>query len=380
MGLNRLSWPGSFVHLHVASAYSLRYGVASPAELVARAARLGMSALALTDRDGLYGAVKHAVACADAGIAPILGADLALGPGPGPGGPQPPRVLNSQAPARLRTEDAARVTLLADGRRGWASLCRLVSAAHQAGQRGAPLITPDLVAEHAGGLIILLGPGSDVGWAISARRPDHAAATLARWRDCGEVVVEITDHRTRGSGHLAARMLRLAEEAGLPAVLSNAVRYLDPADAAVAQVLDAARQLAPLSERHLARGNAQAYLASGADMARVAARICGAAGSGAGAAAMARLLAQTAALAARCALDPGRDLGIGGRFMPESTSDDPLGMLRASCADGLRRHYPVAGRRGQRARPAPGGASGSTMSWPSSPRPGWRPTSSPWPT
>jgi len=94
MGLNRLSWPGSFAHLHVASAYSLRYGVASPAELAARAARLGMSALALTDRDRLYGAVKHAVACADAGIAPILGADLALGPGPGPGGPQPPRVLN----------------------------------------------------------------------------------------------------------------------------------------------------------------------------------------------------------------------------------------------------------------------------------------------
>jgi len=354
MGLNRLSWPAGFVHLHVASAYSLRYGVASPAGLVARAARLGMSALALTDRDGLYGAVKHAVACADAGIAPILGADLALGPAPrpgppGPAAPEPPRLLNSQAPARLRTEDAARVTLLAEGRQGWASLCRLVSAAHRAGQRGAPVITPDLVAGHAEGLIILLGPGSDVGWAISARRPDHAAATLARWRDCGEVVIEITDHRTRGSGHRAARMLRLAEEAGLPAVLSNAVRYLDPADATVAQVLDAARQLAPLSERHLARGNAQAYLASGADMARVAARVCGGAGSGMGAAAMARLLAQTAAVAARCALDPGRDLGIGGRFMPESESDDPLGMLRASCADGLARRYPVAGRRAQRA-------------------------------
>ena len=64
----------------------------------------------------------------------------------GQGGPQPPRVLNSQAPARLRTEDAARVTLLADGRRGWASLCRLVSAAHQAGQRGAPHLRPDLPA------------------------------------------------------------------------------------------------------------------------------------------------------------------------------------------------------------------------------------------
>ena len=57
--------------------------MAAPAALAARAAELGMPALALTDRDGLYGAVKHAVACADAGIAPILGADLALA---GPGG------------------------------------------------------------------------------------------------------------------------------------------------------------------------------------------------------------------------------------------------------------------------------------------------------
>jgi error-prone DNA polymerase len=375
MGLTGLSWAADFVHLHVASAYSLRYGVASPSALVARAAQHGMSALALTDRDGLYGAIKHAVACADAGIAPILGADLAVAPGGAlPGGPHlggrladpeiTARVLNAQAPARLRTEDAARVTVLAAGRPGWASLCRLVSAAHQAGQRGAPLITPDLVAEHAEGLIILLGPGSEVGWAISARRPDHAAATLARWRDCGEVMIEITDHRTRGSGHRAARMLRLAEAAGVPAVLSNAVRYLDPADAAVAQVLDAARQLAPLSERHLARGNAQAYLASGADMARIAARICGAASPGAaspgaasrgaasrgaGGGAMARLLRATVALAARCALDPGRDLGIGGRFMPETSGGDPLGQLRAKCAAGLDRRFPAGSRRGQRA-------------------------------
>ena len=272
MGFNGVSWAADFVHLHVASAYSLRYGVASPAALVARAAQHGMRALALTDRDGLYGAVKHAVACAEAGIATILGADLALA---GLAGDPAGRVLNSAAPARLRSEDAARVTLLASGRRGWASLCRLVSAAHQAGARGAPVITPGLVAEHAEGLIILLGPGSDVGRAIAARRPDHAAAALARWREHGEVVIEITDHRTRGSTHRAARMLRLAREAGVTAVLTNAVRYLDPPDAAVAQVLDAARQLAPLSERHLARRNARAYLASGDDMAAIAARVCG---------------------------------------------------------------------------------------------------------
>jgi error-prone DNA polymerase len=342
MGFNGVSWAADFVHLHVASAYSLRYGVASPAALVARAAQHGMRALALTDRDGLYGAVKHAVACADAGISTILGADLAL---VAPAGDPAGRVLNSAAPARLRSEDAARVTLLASGRRGWASLCRLVSAAHQAGARGAPVITPGLVAEHAEGLIILLGPGSDVGRAIAARRPDHAAVALARWREHGEVVIEITDHRTRGSTHRAARMLRLAREAGVTAVLTNAVRYLDPPDAAVAQVLDAARQLAPLSERHLARRNARAYLASGDDMAAIAARVCGVPEDSA----MAQLLHATAVLAERCTLDPQRDLGLGGRFMPETTGGAPLVTLRMRCAEGLRRRYPGGIRaRGQR--------------------------------
>ena len=357
MGFNGVSWAADFVHLHVASAYSLRYGVASPAALVARAAQHGMRALALTDRDGLYGAVKHAVACAEAGISTILGADLALA---GLAGDPSGRVLNSAAPARLRSEDAARVTLLASGRRGWASLCRLVSAAHQAGARGAPVITPGLVAEHAEGLIILLGPGSDVGRAIAARRPDHAAAALARWREHGEVVIEITDHRTRGSTHRAARMLRLAREAGVTAVLTNAVRYLDPPDAAVAQVLDAARQLAPLSERHLARRNARAYLASGDDMAAIAARVCGTPGGdtrggsapgdgGSGDSAMTQLLHATAVLAERCTLDPQRDLGLGGRFMPETTGGAPLVTLRMRCAEGLRRRYPGGIRaRGQR--------------------------------
>ena len=87
-----------------------------------------MPALALTDRDGLYGAFKHVQACAEAGIKPILGADLALRPG---AGPQTGRLEARRGP---EPEPApARVTLLAEGRHGWASLCRLVTAAHTAG-------------------------------------------------------------------------------------------------------------------------------------------------------------------------------------------------------------------------------------------------------
>ena len=182
---------------------------------------------------------------------------------------------------------------------------------------------------------MLLGPASDVGRAIAARRPDRAAAALARWRERAETVIEIVDHQGPGSTSNAARMLRFAHEAGIPAVLTNAVRYLDPADAPVAQVLDAARQLTPLGRRHLAHHNAQAYLKNGRQMASVAARICGSP-SGRGDGPAHRLLAATAALARRCQLDQARDLGLGRKHLPE-TPGDALAQLRQRCAAGLAR-------------------------------------------
>ncbi|MGZ4720491.1 PHP domain-containing protein, partial [Oryzihumus sp.] len=79
----------AFAHLHVASGFSLRYGSSTPAALVERAAALGQPALALTDRDGLYGAVRFVQACSEAGLTPVLGVDLAVQPEeparPGPG-------------------------------------------------------------------------------------------------------------------------------------------------------------------------------------------------------------------------------------------------------------------------------------------------------
>ncbi|WP_238694176.1 PHP domain-containing protein, partial [Kocuria sp. HSID17582] len=67
-----------FPHLHVASAFSAHYGVARPEELAATAAEQRAEILACTDRDGLYGAVKHVLACREHGISPVLGVDLAL--------------------------------------------------------------------------------------------------------------------------------------------------------------------------------------------------------------------------------------------------------------------------------------------------------------
>ena len=342
-----------FVHLHVASGYSLRHGAALPHVLVQRAAEAEMDTLALTDRDGVYGAVRFAKACLRAGIRPVLGADLAVEPWPtsgasGRGGSG--RGASSRAaiasgattsgvtvpdtaspvrrtPARggaYRDAGLPRLTLLAGNRAGWGALCRLISATHLRGERGEPVTTPELIGSHLGGgdVVVMLGPSSDVGRAVASRHDDLASALLRRWREVvgpGDLLVEIVSHRRPGSGpgstpH-AARMLRLAERAGLEVVLTNQVRHADHADAPVTDILDAVRRLVPLDPRHLDRGNAEGYLKTGKQMAEVADEICRHAGlSGRD---TDRLLARTRTVADRVALDPHRDLGLGEVHFPE---------------------------------------------------------------
>jgi len=307
-----------FAHLHVASSYSLRYGTATPAALAARAAGLGMSALALTDRDSLYGAFKHVQACADAGIKPLLGADLGL-----------------LSPAGTESRIAGRVTLLATGRQGWASLCRLVSAAHAeaTADDDVPAVTADLIAEHAAGLVALLGPASDVGQAVAARRPDAARRALDRWRGNIDTVIEVVDHLDHKSTFRAARLAELARDSRTPAVLTNAVRYLDPVDSLTAQVLDAARHLVPLGSPRLVTHNGRAYLAGQQDMTAIADRVAAAMSGPGTASAATLLLGETQELTRRCTLDPARDLGVGSRHLPETegTAYDQFKELKDRC-------------------------------------------------
>ncbi|MFC5908374.1 DNA polymerase III subunit alpha [Streptacidiphilus monticola] len=336
-----MSTADSFVHLHVASGYSLRYGTATPQALVERAAEYGMDGLALTDRDGLYGAVRFAEACAGAGLHPVLGADLAVG--------------TPQANADRASADSARparVTVLAQrGRGGWGALCRTVSAAHgdSVALRGNPAVTPQVIAEQAGSegeLTVLLGPASGPGRALAAGRVDLAEAALRRWRaeaGAAEVVVEVV-HQLAPPGHpasgpAAGRLLRLARELGVTAVLSNAVRYLAPEDGPVADVLDASRRLVPLELRHRDRVNAEEYLKTGQQMAALAEELCGG-----DRAEVRRLLADTRRLAERHFLDPYDDLGLGSIRMPEprvlgTTRERAAAELRARCEAGIGRRY-----------------------------------------
>jgi len=354
-----------FVHLHVASGYSMRYGANHPADLVARAAEHGMTALALTDRDGLYGAVKFALACRSAGVRPIFGVDLAIAPSldtalppalaPTVGGSVPPRMRAPHARPggtgrRVPVRGGAsvdprlpRVTFLARDGAGWRSLCRLTSATHLRGTRGEPVSSLAMAAEHATGLIAVLGPDSPVGRALTTGRADLAAAHLDGWRAAfgpGRLVLELVHHLGQGDRRRAQAMLRFAAEQDVPVVLSNAVRYVDALDAPTADVLDAARRLVALDTRHVDRRTAEGYLKSGKEMAAVAEDLVGP-----DRAAALRLLERTARLAEQCAVDVRDDLGIGSVRYPEldvvttpaERGMTPSEVLRARCEAGMGR-------------------------------------------
>src|SRR3954469_4075127 len=351
-----ITLPDPFVHLHVASGYSLQYGASHPHALVERAVEQEMDTLALTDRDGAYGAVKFARACLQGGIRPVLGVDLAVTPLHAWSGASPATGA-TRTPVRggaFRDKRLPRATFLAGSRQGWAALCRLVSATHLSGVRGEPVSSLDLVAEHVAGqdVVVLLGPGSEVGRAATLRRDDLARAALAPWLevvDRSDLIVEVVSHRLAGSGpgsapH-AARMAGLARSTGLGVVLTNAVRYADRRDAPTVDVLDAARRLVPLGSADLRqgdpahvgadvgtdfRGNAEGFLKSGKQMAEVAEEICRFAGLGANSdREAAHLLARTRTVADRCALDPRSDLGMGEVHFPE------FGVPGARGPDGL---------------------------------------------
>ncbi|KOU65121.1 DNA polymerase III subunit alpha [Streptomyces sp. IGB124] len=336
---------GYGVHLHVASGFSARYGASHPHDLVRRAAERGIDTLALTDRDTVTGAVRFAKAALEAGVRPVFGVDVAVASHTPVRPGAAPRLRTPARGGAHVVEPPLRVTLLARSAAGWGRLCRLVSAAHAGAGGGAPVVSWETLRQYAGEeLVVLLGPVSEPVRALSAGRPDVAERLLAPWRDLagGNLRLETVCWGVPGTGpgsvRLAARTLGLADQLGVPAVLTNAVRYADPGQHRIADVLDAARLLRPIDWRRLDCG--RRWLTGPEQMAAAAARIAEAAGAGRGRAG--GLLAETVRTGEACVVDPVADLGLGRPHFPEpevvGAEPGPGGamrLLRQRCEAGM---------------------------------------------
>lgn len=263
-GAQRFRSSVAYAELHTHSAYSFLDGASTPEELVEEAARLDLRALALTDHDGLYGAVRFAEAAVELDVRTVFGAELSLGSQPRTEQPDPP---------------GPHLLVLARGPEGYRRLSRQLAAAHLAGgEKGKLRYDVDTLTEAAGGhWHILTGCRKGaVRQALSEGGPEAAKRALADLVDrfsAERVSVELTHHGQPLDDERNAVLAGLAPHFGVGLVATTGAHFAHPSRRRLAMAMGAirARQsldaaagwLAPLGGSHLRSGEEIARLFSG---------------------------------------------------------------------------------------------------------------------
>ncbi|MCL4368561.1 MAG: error-prone DNA polymerase [Actinobacteria bacterium] len=240
----------SCTELHLHTCYSFLEGASPPEDLVARAAQLGYEALAITDRDGLHGAMEFAQACVAANLRPITGVELTLRHGF--------HEIDS-GPVHL--------TLLAENSRGYANLCRLITEAHRSSPRSAVALDPAFLEGHTEGVIALSGcRSSEVTRLVEAGRlndASKAARLLAERFGWGNTFVELQHNLVHGDTRRVAGLAELAARLGLGIVATGDVHYHDRTLHRLQDALVAVKHHTTLEASHrLRRPNSEFFLRS----------------------------------------------------------------------------------------------------------------------
>jgi error-prone DNA polymerase len=209
----------SYVPLWCKSNFSFLEGASHPDELIEEAYRLGLPALALTDRDGVYGIVRAHVKARELGLRLIVGSQVTV-------------------------QEESLIILLAQDRHGYANLCRLLTAGRLRSEKGESAVTWDEIYHHAEGLIALWG--GDQSLIVGEIDPNKVAVSL---RDAfgDRIYGMITRHRREDEVVQEARLRERANRYGFPLVAANEIIYHTPARRQLQDVLTAIRYGIPVA-------------------------------------------------------------------------------------------------------------------------------------
>ncbi len=190
--------PEQYVELHARSAFSFLRGASLPEQLAERSVELALPAMALCDRNGLYGAPRFYAAAREHGIRPIIGCELTM-------------------------KGGAVLPVLVENQRGYQNLCALLSCTHLRSPKGEFSAEWDELAEHSEGLIALTGdhegPLQNTG---DANAELHRLVSIFGSQ---KVFVEIQRHHLRGEKRTNAKLMVLADRHDLPLLATNGVLH-----------------------------------------------------------------------------------------------------------------------------------------------------------
>ena len=253
-----------YAELHAHSSYSFLDGSSSPEQLVEEAVRLGLSALAITDHDGFYGAARFAEAAEAHGLATVYGAELSLGlSGPQQGTADP---------------EGEHLLLLARGANGYHALAGAITDAQLAdgAEKGRPVYDLESLAERVRGSVVALTGCRKgrvrraLGAADAAGRQAAGAALdeLVALFGAEHVVVELTAHGDPLDDPRNDALATLAAERGLPTIAAGNAHFARPEGHRLAEALAAVRARRSLDDLDgWLPATAGAHLRSGAEMA-----------------------------------------------------------------------------------------------------------------
>ncbi|MCL4370660.1 MAG: PHP domain-containing protein, partial [Chloroflexi bacterium] len=267
---NNPQHPSPYVELHCHSNYSMLDGASHPEDLVARAKELGMEALAITDHDGLYGAVRFWQAAIQEGIQPVIGTEITL-------------------------ESGEHLTLLAENRDGYSNLCRLISTAQLTHDKHRAALTPAALAEHSKGLICLSGcrRGGIPGLLLAGNRR-RARALAEEYVEIFGIEgfwIELQHHLLPEDNWLCGELTDLADRLGVGCVATNDVHYARKEDHRLQDILVCIKNRTTLDAAgELLRPNSEYHLKPAEEMTALFERYPGA-------------VANTRVIAARCHVD-----------------------------------------------------------------------------
>jgi len=221
--------PDPFVHLHVHTEYSLLDGACRHAPLAARAAELGMPALAITDHGAMYGVIEFYKACREAGVKPIIGCEVYVAA----------RTRFDRDPAK--DSRSAHLVLLARDARGYRNLLQLVTTAHLDGMYRKPRVDFEALHQHREGLLALSAClQGEVAALLLQGDPVAAEQRVGQYQELfgrDGFFLEIMDNGLASQKAVNPRLVELSQRTGAPLVATNDVHYQEREDARAHELL-----------------------------------------------------------------------------------------------------------------------------------------------
>ncbi|HSP56483.1 MAG TPA: DNA polymerase III subunit alpha, partial [Dehalococcoidia bacterium] len=296
-----------YAELHAHSNFSFLEGASHIEEMVLRAGELGYRSLALTDHDGLHGAMEFAQCARAWGLKPITGAEITLASG-------------------------HHLTLLCETPRGYSNLCRILTHAHLDHERGQPSVEPRVLAAHTEGLIALSGCRKGELASLVARgeyrEAEEVALRYAQWFGPKNFFVELQNNLVYGDVRRNRALSELAELVGLGIIATGNAHYHERERHRLQDVLVAIKNRSTLDRSHrVRRENSEYYLRPPAEMGALFAE-------------QPLAIANTLAIAERCQFDLTKDLDYRFPESPVPEGETPESYLRKLCRQEAARRYP----------------------------------------